>query len=249
MILNFWPAAGVSICDGFSRFGTASPLPATFCPLTFGYLLCYSTSAVTTCPPRLSPQEKPMNHQESANEQKQSLNQAEPRTFPQPGPHVAPRRGVFTVSDALAGASPAPGPPAPRPANGDRAPTAPSYLSLADPYLRKIAEDNARCQYRDSAGRRCRRDRQRGDPTFCTRHRTALLGPDDTPSLDSSGVWEDLLGPLRDSAPPPASTSLSAGCSCCTPQEASLPATLPSSPTSASCSCKASRKSKRSWIW
>ena len=139
-----------------------------------------------------------MNHQESANEQKQSLNQAEPRTFPQPGPHVAPRRGVFTVSDALAGASPAPGPPAPRPANGDRAPTAPSYLSLADPYLRKIAEDNARCQYRDSAGRRCRRDRQRGDPTFCTRHRTALLGPDDTPSLDSSGVWEHLLGPLRD---------------------------------------------------
>jgi len=139
-----------------------------------------------------------MNHQQPVNQHQQNLNQAEPTTFPQPAPHVAPRRGVFTLSDSLGGASPAPGPPAPRPTSDDRAAAAPSYLSLADPYLRKIAEDNARCQYRDSAGRRCRGDRQRGDPTFCPRHRRALLGPDETPALDTSGIWEDLLGPLRD---------------------------------------------------
>ena len=134
-----------------------------------------------------------MDQQQPPNQQKQSLNQAEPRTFPQTGPHLAPRRGVFTLSDALGGA-----PSAPRAPAGEHAAAAPSYLSLADPYLRKIAEDNARCQYRDSAGRRCRGDRQRGDPTFCPRHRRALLGPDETPALDTSGIWEDLLGPLRD---------------------------------------------------
>lgn len=79
---------------------------------------------------------------------------------------------------------------------------------LADSIRRLTPEqaDSARrCYYRDPAGRRCRRDRMHGHPTYCFYHarRRQEFGPpsgspqdlgDGLPSSDTA--LEDLLGPL-----------------------------------------------------
>jgi hypothetical protein len=57
-----------------------------------------------------------------------------------------------------------------------------------------------RCQYRDSAGRRCRRHLRDGHPAFCRRH--ARPDPSDSPgglpNSDSQDLSPQLLGPLQD---------------------------------------------------
>jgi hypothetical protein len=57
-----------------------------------------------------------------------------------------------------------------------------------------------RCQYRDSAGRRCRRHLRDGHPVFCRRH--ARPDPSDSPSglpnPRTHDISPELLGPLQD---------------------------------------------------
>jgi hypothetical protein len=59
-----------------------------------------------------------------------------------------------------------------------------------------------RCHYRDSGGRRCRSPREKGHPTFCSRHaslRARALEVAVTPeSTTAADLTPDLLGPIND---------------------------------------------------
>ena len=67
-------------------------------------------------------------------------------------------------------------------------------------------DDLIRCHYRDSAGRRCRLPREKGHPTFCTRHarpRPAGFGAPGkgavpVGNVPAADLTPDLLGPLND---------------------------------------------------
>ena len=59
-----------------------------------------------------------------------------------------------------------------------------------------------RCHYRDSGGRRCRMPREKGHPSFCSRHASAAAlarqqsgGSNSTTAAD---LTPDLLGPIND---------------------------------------------------
>jgi hypothetical protein len=60
-----------------------------------------------------------------------------------------------------------------------------------------------RCHYRDSAGRRCRLPREKGHPTFCSRHARPRFGAPGKGAVPvgnapAADLTPDLLGPLND---------------------------------------------------
>jgi hypothetical protein len=88
-------------------------------------------------------------------------------------------------------------------AAGTPAPQVPAgNYAAADPWWRKFLADQARCQFRDSAGRQCRVARAPGDPTYCIRH-ASIRG--EAPSYPESAAGtgtpiqleEELMGRLE----------------------------------------------------